>query len=90
MKKITQTGVGTATHAESIVDTDGTGILPVQAAVTGTATFRVLGRTSGEAPWVEIKEPATADWLEAFSWLPFMQLEVTSGSGTVTVWIADK
>lgn len=90
MIKISQTGVGTASHSGSIRDTKGTSILPVQARVTGTATFRILGRVSGDAPWVELKAADTADFLESISWVPFLQLEITSGAGTVDLWIGDK
>lgn len=90
MITITQTGVGAATHTASIRDSDGTGVLPLQAAVTGTATFRVLGRVSPDAPWVELKAAGTAAFLESFSWVPFIQLEVTIGTGTVNLYIGEK
>ena len=90
MKYLARTGVGTADHAESILDTDGTGILPVQAGVTGTATFRLLGRVSADAPWIEIRSAATADYLESISWVPYIRLDVTAGTGTVQVWIGEK
>lgn len=89
--KITQTNVGTSSHPASIRDSDGTALLPIQAQVSsGTPTFRVLGRVSPDAPWVEIIAPGTADFLQAVSWVPFVQLEITSGTGTVNLWVAEK
>lgn len=87
---IERTGVGTATHEGSIRDSNGTGLLPLQAAITGTATFRVLGRVSPAAPWVELKAAGTVAFLESFSWVPFIELEVTSGTGTVSLYIGEK
>lgn len=87
---IERTGVGTASNTVAIRDTHGTGLLPLQAAVTGSATFRVLGRVHPEAPWVELKAAGTAGFLESFSWLPFVQLEVTAGTGTVRLYIGEK
>jgi hypothetical protein len=85
--KITRTGVGTADHTDSLVDLYGSGLLPVQADGDGSTTFRVLGRVSGEAPWVEIRAAGTADFLEAISWVPFIRLEVTAGTGVVSLWV---
>lgn len=87
--KLTKTGVGTVTHTASLRDSQGSGLIPVQASSDGATTFRVLGRVSPDAPWAEIKAAGTADFLEAFSWVPFVQLEVTSGSGTVSLWVAE-
>jgi hypothetical protein len=88
--KISQTGVGVESHPNSIRDSSGTSLLPVQAQGDGATTFRVLGRVSPDAPWVEIIAAGTADFLQAVSWVPYMQLEVTSGTGTVDLWIAEK
>jgi hypothetical protein len=89
MIKLSQTGVGTESNERSIRDSQGSGLLPVQANGDGTTTFRLMGRVSAEAPWVEIKAAGTADFLESFSWVPFIQLEVTAGATEVTVWIAE-
>lgn len=89
--KLTATGAGnTDALRYAIRDTDGTSILPLQAHVEGDATFNINGRVSGEAPWLPLKEDATADFLESFSYIPHLQLEITAGSGTVTLWIGDK
>lgn len=88
--KITRTGVGVATHSAIIRDSQGTGALPIQAAGDGVASFRVVGRASPEAPWVEIIPPGTADLLEAISWVPYVQLEILTGAGTVTLYISEK
>lgn len=88
--KLEQSGVGTAETPSAVRDTNGTGNLPIQAAVSGTATFRILGKVSAEAPWEDVKEPTSAEFLESFSWLPYIQLEVTAGTGTVTIFIGEK
>lgn len=90
MTILTQTGVGATTHAFAIRDTAGTGLLPLQAAVSGTVTFRVLARVNPAAPWVEIKAAGTVGFLESFSWVPYLQLEVTAGTGTATLYIGEK
>lgn len=87
---IERTGVGTATHDYALRDSDGTGILPLQAEVVGSATFRVLGRVHPQAPWVEIRAPGTAGFLESFSWVPYLQLSISSGTGTVRLYVGDK
>lgn len=88
--KISQTGVGTIEFPSRIRDSQGTALLPIQAEGDGVTTFKVNGRASADAPWVEIKADGTDDFLEALSWVPHLQLEVTSGSGTVTLWVAEK
>lgn len=90
MQLIERTGVGTVAVDRDVYDSTGTGMLPIQAAVGGTATFRVLGRVSSAAPWVEIVEPATADYLSSIAWVPFIALEITSGAGSVKLWIGEK
>lgn len=90
MIHLSQTGVGTVANTNSLRDSDGTGIFPVQAAGDGVTQFRVLGRVSPAAPWVELKAAGTADFLESISWLPYIQLEVTSGTGTVELFIGEK
>jgi hypothetical protein len=89
MIHLTRTGVGTADHAGSVRDSNGSSLLPIQADSDGT-TFRVLGRVSPDAPWVEIREAGAADFLESISWVPYVRLEITSGSGTVNLWIGEK
>lgn len=90
MSILTRTGVGTAENLGVIRDTQGTGLLPIQADGDGATTFRINGRVSPDAPWVELKAAGTADFLEAISWVPYLQLQVTAGTGTVTVWIGSK
>jgi hypothetical protein len=88
--KITQTGVGASSHEGIVRDTQGTSLLPVQAEGDGVTMFRLMGRAHPAAPWMELKAPGTADWLESVSWVPYLQLEVTSGAGTVNLYIAEK
>lgn len=90
MTKLTQTGVGSAQNQNALLDTDGTGILPIQASGDGATTFRVLGKVSKDAPFIEIKGAGTGDFLEGLSWVPFIALEVTAGAGTVDLYIGDK
>ena len=90
MTQIQQTGVGQTATPTSLIDTDGTGLLPVQVAVEGTATYRLLARVSTQAPWVELRPAASDGFLEAISWVPYLALEVTAGAGTVRLWVADK
>lgn len=88
--KISRTGVGTVTHAASVRDSNGHALLPIQADGDGATTFRVLGRVSPEAPWVEIVAAGTVDFLESISWVPFIQLEITAGSGPVILYIGEE
>lgn len=89
MVKLERTGVGVDDHVGSIRDIQGSGLLPVQALGDGVTTFRVLGKVSPEAPWVELKAEGSADFLEAVSWVPYLRLEVMSGGGTVILWVAE-
>jgi hypothetical protein len=90
MGKITLTGVGTADHPGLVRDSNGTGLLPIQADGDGAATFRVLARVAPDAPWVEIIAPAAADFLQSISWVPYVRLEITSGTGKVDLWVGEK
>lgn len=90
MTKLTQTGVGTVDNTGAIRDTDGTALLPIQVDGDGATTYRINARVSPDAPWVEVKAPSTADFIECLSWCPYIQLEVTAGSGTVTLWLGNK
>jgi len=83
MQKLNLTGVGTAAVQSEIYDSTGTGMLPIQAHVTGVATLRIVGRVADDAPWVEIVAPGTAGFLQSFAWVPFLQLEITAGAGSV-------
>lgn len=84
-------GVGTVAVEREVYDSTGTGLLPIQAAViSGTPTFRVLGRVDAGAPWVEIVAAGTIGWLNSISWVPFLQLEITAGAGVVRLWIGEK
>ena len=87
---ITQTGVGAVEFQTALLDNDGTGILPIQVAVTGTVTYRINGRVSAGAPWVEIRAADTTAFLETISWLPYVQLEVTAGTGSAALYIGNK
>jgi hypothetical protein len=88
--KISRTGIGTVDHPFAIRDSYGSGLLPVQVDGDGATAFRILGRVESDAPWVEIRAQATADFLEAISWVPFLRLEVVSGTGTVTLWVGEQ
>jgi hypothetical protein len=88
--KISRTGVGTATHAASVRDSYGHALLPIQAAGDGLTTFRVRGRVDLNAPWVDVVTANTVDFLQSISWVPYLQLEITSGTGTVTLYIGEE
>ena len=87
---IAQAGPGSVNTASAVRDSKGKSLLPVQAAVTGTASFRLMGRVSPEGRWHEIKAPSSADFLECISWCPYLRLEVLSGDGTVKLWIGEQ
>lgn len=88
-----RSSVGTAENTLSIRDLSGSGLLPVQVVIDAgvTATYRILGKVDPSLPWFEIREPASAEFLEAISFVPFLQLDVTAmtGSGSVTLGIAE-
>jgi hypothetical protein len=88
--KLSQTGVGTATTNAVLRDLAGHALLPVQAhSSDGATTFRVLGSVSPDAPFVEIIAAGTADFLQSISWVPNIQLQITGGTGTVTLWLGE-
>lgn len=90
MIKLTQTGPGAVTHASMVRDTNGKGLLPVQVSVSGAADYRVSGRIAPDLPWIELWPERSAPTLESTSWVPFLQLEVTSGTGTATLWLGEE
>jgi len=90
MMKFQQTGVGAVETRAAIRDTKGKGLLPVQVSVTGACTYRLQGRISPDAPWITLKDAQADPLLEAFSWVPYMRLEITSGDGTATMWIGEE
>ena len=84
-------GQGVRTHAKSIRDTQGTSMVPVQVeVVSGTPTFRLVGRVHPDAAWREIKAADTVGFLETVAWVPFIGVEVTAGVGEVRCWIGEK
>lgn len=88
--KISQTGVGAATHEGVIRDSNGTGLLPIQVEGDDLTNFRIMGRVSPEAPWVEVKSATSNDFLECISWVPYLQLEIITGPGTINLYIGEK
>lgn len=89
MITLNRTGVGVVDHPGTVRDSRGTGMLPVQAGGDGTTTFRVLGRVSADAPWVELRGAGNGDFLESMAWVPYLRLEITAGAGSVSVWIGE-
>lgn len=86
---LTQTGAGSVDNSDDpVFDPTGSGMLPLQADGDGATTFKVMGRVSADMPWVEIVAAGTADFLQSIAWVPFLQLVVTSGSGTVKLAVA--
>lgn len=90
MLTVTRTGVGTADLPRAVRDSDGSGLLPIQVAGDGATTYRILGRVDPEFRWVELKQPTTADILESVSWVPYIRLEVTAGTGEVRLGVGEK
>jgi hypothetical protein len=90
MLELKQAGIGATDTYRDVRDRNGTGLLPMQAGGDGATTFRVLGRVHTNAPWVEIKAAGTADFLECISWVPYVRLEVTAGTGTVRLWLGEQ
>lgn len=91
MQLLERSGVGTISVDREIYDSTGTGMLPLQAAVTsGVASFRVMARVDPGAPWMEIAGESSSGWLNSIAWVPFIQLEIVSGTGTVRLWLGEK
>lgn len=91
MISLQQTGVGVQSNtAREVYDSMGTGMLPVQVDGDGVTTFKINGRVSPDAPWMEIVAAQTADLLQSIAWVPYIQLEVTAGAGTVKLWLGEK
>lgn len=88
--KITTNGSGIFPCVRAIRSNHGTSLLPIQCAAEGTVTYRLLGRVSADAPWVEIRAEGSGDFLESFSWVPYVAVEVVSGDGAVSAWIGDR
>ncbi|MDQ4420058.1 hypothetical protein OOT33_06350 [Sphingobium sp. DEHP117] len=86
--KIAQTGVGFVENLFAVRALHGW-LLPVQVAVEGTATYRILGRVSPEAQWRELRAADTVSCLEAVNWVPYVRLEVLSGDGSATLWLGE-
>ena len=86
---LSQTGVGSTSNFFHLNDRNGTGVLPIQTKVEGDATYRITARVSEEARWIEIQPETSDNVLKSISWIPQVQLEVTSGSGTVSLWVAE-
>lgn len=88
--KISQTGPGAVDTPAVIRDSRGKGLLPMQVAVAGEASYRIMGRVSPDGRWQPVRAEDAADFLESISWVPYLRLEVLSGSGTVTLCIGEE
>lgn len=66
-----------------------TGRMLLQAEVTSAATFRVMQRHSPEMPWLELWSASSAPRFQSLLLVPHIQLEMLSGTGTVTLWVAE-
>lgn len=75
-----------------IRDIFGTGTTPVQVEVTGTVSYRIVGKCHKNAPWRELRASASAGFLESVTYVPFMAIEIVSktGNGAVDFWIGDQ
>lgn len=86
-----QTGVGAKSNDErQLYDSMGTGMLPIQVDGDGATTFKINGRVAPDAPWMELIAAQTADMIQAISWVPYIQLQVTAGAGSVKLWVGEK
>lgn len=90
MIELTRTGPGVADHASLLTDPTGRGYLSVQGEVSGTASFRILGRMLPSLPWQEIKAASSASFLGVVPWAAHLRLEVVSGTGAVSLYFAKK
>lgn len=81
--QLSVTGVGTA-DAGPLADHDGL----IQAKGDGVTSFRVLGSLVAGGPFVELVAAGTADILKSIERAPYLRLEVTAGTGTVTLYIS--
>jgi hypothetical protein len=84
-----QAGRGMVAHEALIRADRSRGAIPTQAVVTGDAVYRVLGRASPNFPWVEVRPCSSVGYVGALEWMPYIGLEVTSGAGTVQMWIVE-
>ena len=93
MAKISASAVGTFPVSFALNDRVGAGNFPVQVEIEAgaTATYRILGRVSPEAPWVEVVAPASAGSLQSVNYIPFLALHITSysGAGNINMWIGE-
>ena len=87
---LNQAGPGLVAATKDLYDSTGTGLLPVQAEVTGTVTFQLVGRVDPAMPWRVLRAAAAASFLESMAWVPWIALEILSGSGSVRLAIGEK
>lgn len=78
-----QNAIGKAQNTLSLRDISGSGLLPVQVELDSgvSGTFRIMGRVDPSMPWREIRPATSSGFLEAVSYVPFIQLDVTAISG---------
>lgn len=89
--KITANALGIHEGGAIVRDTAGSGLLAVQLEITGTASARILGRVNPSAPWLELKETSSVDFLEAMSRVPYIALDVTAyTSGEVNLYVTNQ
>lgn len=85
------TGIHAAPYA--LTDPNGTGTFPVQVYLPEgvTATYRIVGRVSPEAPWVEIRAESSSGMLEAMSYLPYIAVDISAISGgSLVAWVGEQ
>lgn len=59
----------------------------LQVAITGTATVVFRGRLSENAEWFDVKT-ITASELTPIAKIPYIQLEITANTGSVSAYLA--
>jgi hypothetical protein len=92
MARIQASVTGIAAHPAVLKDSSGVGTIPIQVYIPAgvTATYRVVGRVSPEAPWVEIRGSLTTGLLEAMQYCPYIALDITAiAGGSIVLWTGD-
>jgi len=83
MGQVTRTGVGT-------VDIRAYGnrkdFMVLQIDLAAGMTAKVNGKVHLDAPWLEVVETQNADAIFSIGFLPFLQLQVLSGTGVATLY----
>lgn len=89
MRVLTLVGVGRSEPDVPLLNNRGYGRVPFHAVIEGAATFSVSGRDGPYDDWEPLLEDVSADTVGAMPFKPYLRFEITSGTGRVTLWIAE-